>query len=178
MLLTYDTSHTQQRKNEMATETTSKYRRSTIHIAAPIVDAIDLDIDAGESLSGRIAVIVERYRQMVADHCPELSRNEWMACMDVMNGMFTGMGDPISAKFLWASVDDACSSDGLAEKWEIDGPALVKKLRALDTAGAISVAEIGRRFWSRASGRDGDTALDLALSIVKDPRIPLERKGV
>lgn len=152
-----------------------KSRRSTIHIAAPIVDAIDLDSDAGERLSGRIGIIVERYRQIVADHCPDLSRNEWMACMDVMNGMFTGMGDPTAPKFIWASVDDACSMEGLDKKWEIDGPVLVKKLRALDTAGAIAVAEIGRRFWARSSGRDGDTALDLALAIIKDPRIPMER---
>ena len=155
--------------------TEAKSKKSTIHIPATIVEAIDLDGDAGESLSGRIALIVERYRQIVADHAPELSRNEWMACMDVMNGMFTGMGDPIAAKFIWASVDDACSMEGLADKWEIDGAALVKKLRALDTAGAISVAEVGRRFWSRASGKSGDQALDLALAIVKDPRIPLER---
>jgi hypothetical protein len=155
----------------------TKSQRSTIHIPAPIVEALDLDKDAGESLSGRIALIVERYRQIISDHCPELSRNEWMACMDVMNGMFTGMGEPTAVKFLWASVDDACSMEGLAEKWEIDGPALVKKLRALDTAGAIAVAEIGRRFWSRASGKDADQALDLAMAIVKDPRIPLEREA-
>ena len=142
-----------------------KSQRSTIHISAPVVDALDLDRDAGESLSGRIALIVERYRQIVADHCPDLGRNEWMACMDVMNGMFTGMGDQTAVKYLWASVDDACKEEGLAEKWSIDGIALVNKLRALDTAGAIAVAEIGRRFWSRASGKDGDDALDSALAV-------------
>lgn len=147
----------------------TKAQRSTIHLAAPIVEALDLDKDAGESLSGRIAVIVERYRQIVADHCPDLSKNEWLACMDVMNGMFTGMGDAIATKFLWASVDDACSMEGLAEKWDIDGPALVKKLRALDTAGCVAVAEIGRRFWSRASGKSASEALELALALTKNP---------
>lgn len=61
---------------------------------------LDLDRDSGESLSGRIARIVEHYRQITADHCSELSR---------------------------------------------------------------------------ASGKDADQALDLALSIVKNPRVPLER---
>lgn len=146
------------------------YKRSTIHIPAHVVELIDIDKDTDESLSGRITIIVERYAAMIADHLPELTRGEWCACMDVMNGMFTGMGDAIATKFLWASIDDACRMEGLADKWSIDGPALVKKLRDLDTAGAIAVAEVGRRFWARASSSDVDTALDLALEGVRQAR--------
>lgn len=142
------------------------YKRSTIHMPAHIVEMIDVDKDAGEKLSPRIGLIIERYTTIVADHLPELTRGEWCACMDVMNGMFTGMGDPIATKYLWAEISDALD-DGLAEKWEIDGPALVAKLRKLDTASGIAIAEVGRRFWSRAGGKDVDTALDLALESVR-----------
>lgn len=141
-------------------------RRVTIYLAQPIVDAFDIDNDAGETLSGRIAIVAERYRDMIAAHCPELSRNEWFALCDVANGMFFGIGAATSApRMLWAEFDDACRTDSVDEKWEIDGPALVEKLREMTTAEIFAVAEVTRRFWVRGAGRTGDEALNLALDI-------------
>ena len=148
--------------------------RASIHLSTSVAAAIDLDRDAGESLSGRISMIVERYQAIISAHRPELSRPEWMAICDVMNGEFLGMGDTTAPRYIWASVSDACRMDGLADKWHIDGQALVDKLRNLDYAGCIAAAEVGRRFWSAASGKDGDQALTLALDFgtpIRPPKV-------
>ena len=141
-------------------------KRTTIHIPAAIVDILDLDRDAdsGESLSGRITLIVDRYADIVSRHTPALSEGEWKAVMDVMNGYFAGIGNPDAPRWIWASVSDACTGD-LAEKWQIDGPALVEKLRAMDYAAGVAVSEIARRFWSRCPSIGIDDALSQALAV-------------
>lgn len=152
-------------------------KRTTIHIPAAIAGILDLDrdIDTAETLSGRITLIVDRYADIVSRHTPNLSTDEWKAVMDVMNGFFSGAGNPEATRWIWASVYDACT-DGLAEKWQIDGPALVAKLKAMDYAAGIAVAEIARRFWARCQSIGIDEALRQALAL--RPKISgLSEKG-
>jgi hypothetical protein len=137
------------------------YKRSTIHLPEHIVSLIDVAKGSGESQSGRIAAIIERYAAMLADHLPELTPGEWNACMWVMRDSET-----IAPKMLWASIDDGCRDQGLSERFAIDGHQLVKKLRSMDTAGALAIAEVARRYWA-AEGEGG--ALAKALDEVKHP---------
>lgn len=46
-------------------------------------------------------------------------------------------------------VSESIRFDGLAEKWEVDGPALVAKLEALDYGACWALVDACQRFWSR-----------------------------
>lgn len=52
---------------------------------------------------------------------------------------------------LWAHVDDAIRCDGLAEKWEADGPALVAKIRDLSFAETCLLVDALERHWNRVA---------------------------
>ena len=82
----------------------------------------------------------------------DLTRNETMLIIDSLNG--TVHDTPESARLLWAGVADAITLDGLAEKWSVDGPALVAKLRSLSLAGALAVIDAAERWWILASAAD------------------------
>lgn len=52
-----------------------------------------------------------------------------------------------AAKFIYAEVHDC---EGLGEKWGIDQPDLVEKLRQMSTIECWAVADVVARFWARA----------------------------
>ena len=78
------------------------------------------------------SLLVDRYREITTHTpLPELSEGEWNFLRDMLNATLL---EPASAiRFLWMSAE-ANLADGLAEKWEVDGPGLVEWLRAATTA--------------------------------------------
>ena len=48
--------------------------------------------------------------------------------------------------------------DGLAEKWQIDGPALVARLKALSPGGRWAVADAVERWWAGPYRQEGPIA--------------------
>ena len=69
----------------------------------------------------------------------------------------------------WAGVEDAIALEGLAEKWEVDGPALVAKFRKLTPFEAWA-AVLATKKWcgmeSRETYEDRDGTLK-AVGLVK-----------
>ena len=59
-------------------------------------------------------------------------------------------------------VEDAISLDGLADKWQVDGEALVAKLAELGDIACIALVDWAARFWARE-----DPDLEAAVSIFK-----------
>lgn len=83
-----------------------------------------------------------------------LTENEACLILDTMNGTWTGgfPGGPTAARWaenalIW-EVSDAISLNGADQKWEIDGPALVKKLQDMDGLGRLALADWARRMWA------------------------------
>jgi hypothetical protein len=74
-----------------------------------------------------------------------LSENEACLLCDVLNGTLM---DANSAALLWAEVEDGIRLDGLDQKWEVDGPALVKRLQALDRLHCLALIDAAERFWA------------------------------
>lgn len=76
-----------------------------------------------------------------------LTRAEASAVLDVQNGTFT---QPVT---LWLDgalahqIHDAIP-DGMAEKWGIDGPALVAKLEGLSQIENLALVDWAARFWT------------------------------
>ena len=72
-----------------------------------------------------------------------LSEGEACALCDVLNSTYV---DAHGAGMLWLEVEDALE-DGLAEKWGIDGPALVEKLKHMPRARLMAIADAVERWW-------------------------------
>lgn len=77
------------------------------------------------------------------------SEAEWLLLLDVTNGT---LFEPASIPFLWAEVADAlAATPALAAKWNVDGPALVARLRALSPLRAWAVVDALERCWRQAT---------------------------
>lgn len=106
-----------------------------------------LEARAGERSSpGLIAQRdLQRYYWLLEASLPSLSEAEWKLINDACDGVIY---DTTSARLLWAGIDDAIRLDGLADKWQVDGPVLVNKLRNLSAAQVLAVIDQAERFWA------------------------------
>ena len=137
-------------------------KRATIYISDPAEAVLG---GRHDSLSGRINSIIIRYGEMTRRHSPALTRGEWAAIFDTLNGTWLAaeVGEIDPARYLWAEIAD---NPGVGEKWGVDQSALVSTLRALSYAESIAVAEAAQRFWQECKGLPLDAALDkLAISV-------------
>lgn len=87
---------------------------------------------------------LDRYYEMLARSLPKFSEEEAMLLADVLNGT---MHMPYSVSLLWAEISDALR-EGYAEKWSVDGPVLVEKLRKLTPFECMAVADAIERAWN------------------------------
>lgn len=101
------------------------------------------------SLSGSIATLLDRYRAVTADACPELPLAEWCAIVDANNGcgVWLSAGGPDPFASLWANVADS-EPDGLDEKWGVSCRDLAEHLRTMPLAGKAAVWDVAARFWA------------------------------
>lgn len=100
------------------------------------------------SLSGSIATLLDRYRQITADACPELTEAEWCCICDANNGCgvwLSGGVDPYQS--LWANVYDS-EADGLDEKWGASCRELAERIRSMSLAEKAAVWDVAARFWA------------------------------
>jgi len=65
--------------------------------------------------------------------------------VDALNG---SLMDAASAALLWAEIEDAIKLDNLAEKWNVDGQALVEKLKGLTAIQSLAIVDAAERFWA------------------------------
>lgn len=86
---------------------------------------------------------LDRYYDMLARSLPTFTVAEASLICDALNGSLL---QPASAPLLWAEISDALD-DGLAEKWGVDGPALVARLRLLTPFQALAVEDAVERWW-------------------------------
>ena len=83
----------------------------------------------------------------------KLTLPECWFLVDMLNGSSM---DANTAGLLWASAEDACALDGLDKKWQVDGKALVKKLKALSHVQALALVDAAERFWQANSAGTAD----------------------
>lgn len=108
----------------------------------------ELETRADGRLSpGRVAARdLARYYYLLHRAVPSFSEPEASLIVDAMNGLMT---EPHTAGLLWANIADAVRDDSLDEKWDVDAPALVARLRALTPFEQLAVADASERFWQR-----------------------------
>ena len=73
-----------------------------------------------------------------------LSEGEAAALCEVLHGTFV---DAESAWSLPVEVEDALG-DGLADRWEIDGPVLVARLQAMPWSRLLAIVDAVERWWA------------------------------
>lgn len=128
-------------------------RRATIYLT----DRAEAVL-AGDSLSGSINRIADRYYEVMRRSRIDLTPAETAAVRDALNGWLAEPAATIAGGPA-LEVEDALP-DGLAEKWNIDGPALVGKLRALTFAQEVALVDATEQYW-RAQGHEADGWLTL-----------------
>lgn len=103
-------------------------------------------------LSSAIDTNLKRYLYALWDArrrlAPQFSDQECGLILDTLNGTIFY---PFSVKLLPAEIQDAIALDQLDQKWEIDGPGLVKKLEALDYFQCLAVVDAAEAWWNRTS---------------------------
>lgn len=104
-------------------------------------------IDDSITVSARVNAIGERYAEIMrrAQIEKRFSEPEWNLLRDSLNGCYHQPASQI--RHLWHGIEDSIELDGLAEKWEVDGEALLAKLRDLAFVDEVAVVEAVERWW-------------------------------
>jgi hypothetical protein len=94
---------------------------------------------------------------IVRELMSRFTRGELLLMLDVCNGLVLTPG--MAGQHLTADVSDGIALDKLAEKWEVDSPALLAKLQALSIFQAHCLEVWCRAFWEQ-SGNDGAVGIE------------------
>ena len=108
---------------------------------------------------------LDRYYQLLALALAQvrLSEGEAGLLIDALNGTFI---DLQAAQALHYEIADALG-DGLAEKWGVDGPALVATIRGWSLLVRVAVCDAADRFWSGAYHVEDTRARLIAVGLVR-----------
>ncbi len=102
--------------------------------------------------SATIAKSLDRYFYALnsarRDLRERFSAGEQGLLIDVANGAL--FASPCAIGFLEHEVA-AALIDGAAERWHVDGPALMKKLKALSYVEKLAIVDAAERWWNRAA---------------------------
>lgn len=92
---------------------------------------------------------VERYEEILKQARTNLlallSEKEMALIIDVLNG--TLFSEPVSIHMVYGEVEDGVRMEGLDQKWEIDGPALIEKVHNLGYPEKVALVDAAERWW-------------------------------
>ncbi len=125
------------------------------HMSAEVIKSLSERADRGEQSTGvelaRTANrALERYFYLLGERRRRLKDNftqgEMSLLVDACNGIV--WWDAHCIKLLPREIEDAIMLNKLDEKWEVDGPALVARLKELDLVALCALMDSVERFWS------------------------------
>ncbi|MBU1248825.1 MAG: type II toxin-antitoxin system ParD family antitoxin [Proteobacteria bacterium] len=124
-------------------------KRTSIYIGPALRTYLDERTNDGAygSTSGIINAAADRLSLLYKHAMPNLSEAEWNLIFDCCNGSVLEPAE----NAVWGlvlNVEDSIVLDGTDEKWEVDGPALITKLKALDRTGILAIVDKAERFWA------------------------------
>lgn len=98
---------------------------------------------------------LERYYQLIRRARGEakslLSEDEQALIADALNGIIF---DAYYVYLLAHNIADSISLDGLDQKWNVDGPALLQKLEAFSPIINAAIVDAVERFWASVGDKD------------------------
>lgn len=125
-------------------------KRTSTYLSDRSVDILDAAMGDTGSLSGEINKFVDRYAETVRRHRgveKQFSEAEMNALRDVANGWWAEPAATIDGG-LALNLEDSIQ-DGIGEKWGIDAPALVDRLRALPYADQLALVAGIEAWWNK-----------------------------
>jgi len=126
-----------------------------------IISALD-----ERTLDGSRSLVIEKalncYFRMLADGRAslrhQLSEAELSLIGDALNGIHL---DAFRVRFLRHEIADACSVNGLHEKWGVDARALDRKFAEFSLPELVALSDAIERFWKRARNGENPTVMGI-----------------
>jgi hypothetical protein len=115
----------------------NKDRKKPIYLGDPLLKLLASRPES-EGLSTRINEVAARYLSIMRHASPQLAAPEWDLLMEA-TGTWIAKSEDIP--HLWMSVDDAIRLEGLADKYKVDGIALVSRLKDYSVAELTAMVE-------------------------------------
>lgn len=153
-------------KKQIPTLTARKPDTRKKPIAITIDPAILEQLDQrGDNRSEQIRMDLSRYYRLLAEARGRLrtllTPAELSAIIDIQNGHW--YHERLDLAEITANVADGCRLEGLDKKWNIDGSALLDKLRTLDLLSVHALTDATQRFWHAVG--EGDHTRDPARAL-------------
>ncbi len=122
-------------------------KKTGLYIGPELHDLLADHTAAGRSISSTINTIADRYQETVRRSMPRFSLGEWCLIFDSLNGYFAR---PASTAVggIAINVSDGVELDRLDEKWDVDGRALVEKLRSMSWPQLLAILDASERWWA------------------------------
>lgn len=145
--------------------------KTSVTLDPRILAEIDrrVEYDTEGSRSATISRLLERYfsllRRARGDLRHMFSDGEIMLIVDVLNGV--AFFDTFGIYLIVHEVADGIEMDRLDQKWQVDGPALVAKLKGLNDAQTLAIVEGVTMWWNRVS--KGEQPGHTAEEVFRDP---------
>lgn len=134
------------------------YKRINVTLPERVYDEVMDRVRGSRERSATIARDLDRLYTLYryALRAVPLTAGEACLLCDVLAGTLM---DASSATMLWAEVADGIQLDGLADKWGVDGDALVARLKGLDRLTCLALVDAAERFWAGDLSEDALTAV-------------------
>jgi hypothetical protein len=104
---------------------------------------------------GRYYEAIKDTRRALAQ---KFSDKEIGLILDNLNG--TLMEETFGVRLIYANVEDAITYESIDLKWEVDGDALVAKLKGLSFIENAALADAAERWWHRVAAGEEVTPAD------------------
>lgn len=130
----------------------------TVKLSITLQDSLMPELDArGETRSEILSRDLLRYYEALRDARrrlrDQLSDGEVGLILDALNGCW--LQDAHTVGLIWAEAEDAIRLNRADQKWSVDGPDLVRKLRAMSYAELCALTDAAERWWHRVSDDQG-----------------------
>lgn len=139
-------------------------KKLSVSLSPAATDFIAARAGQPPNTSGAISQTIERYAVILTRQRAELrkalSADEQALILDAVNG---SLFYSYSIDMLWAEIADACELDHLDQKWNVDGAALVAKVRGAGIAGQAAIIDGAERWWNRVAAGEQPPYSDLLL---------------
>lgn len=137
------------------------------------------DDDTAEPLRGRSATItamVVRYAEIVRQHTPLFTDDEWALICDSLNGYWANDNPQLAAHGIAHNIADNDSLNAAGHRFHVDGQALARTIHSLSFAEKTAILDVSERFWSGAA-KPNESYSDLFKRLAGNLRFDHVRKS-
>lgn len=130
----------------MATE------RTSVTLTPEVLKELDARGPRSTVINRDLDRLYTLYRRALAQ--VGLTTREALLIADALNGILM---DVTTVPLFWVQVQDTIILERLDKKWQVDGQALVEKLRNLNEIQALAIIDAVERFWAQDQSEDAES---------------------